>query len=362
MKVLTPILTVFIAINLITANTISAQDLTEEQPRKVQDTLVQKQQEVALKQADLARKAADMAAKEAQMQADVAEQVRRLSLLSLPQAKQGTDRVLLVLTDPLKPRDVAATTEDLNIMSRIFDKKLGPPYESALGEIRTGRLSSANVGNVFSALTSRNASKATQAIYLHGYAALFLMNVDFPLSPLPKVKADKAQEDADPLWEITKQEISTSGKTGAEDYFYVKYDSDFGQISRAAKEYDAEKVEDLKTNLTKALRHAANIRNLKPDESIILAVAGAQSAQGGLQQVAVKDNKTYRVIASNADMGPLFGAAPALLTIRAKKSDIDAYAKDQLDLDKFRERVQFLTSYFNLGPARAEQIQWRAPY
>ncbi len=357
MKVLTQIVTVFIAISLISANTTLAQDPTEETLRKVQEALEKKEQELAKNQANLlvrAQQLSQTGAADTALQAEMfAHDLETASVnLALAQAKDGTGRVLVVLTDPVKAQDVAATTEDLNIMSRIFDKKLRSAYPP-LGGIYTSH----RIEGLLHTLHRRNGSHGTQTIYLHGYGALFLLNVDFPLSAPPEVDVEKVEKDVDPLWEGTKREISTSDKTLAEDYVYVKYDS--------TKEYDAEKVEDLKTNLTKALRHAANIRNLKPDELIILTVAGTQQPSAAVAEIAGKDGKTYRVIASNADTGPLFGAAPALLTIRAKKADIDAYAKGQLDLDKFRERVKFLTSHVNLGPVRAEpagQLQWRARY
>ena len=41
-------------------------------------------------------------------------------------------------------------------------------------------------------------------------------------------------------------------------------------------------------------------------------------------------------------------SSPTLLVIRAKKSDIDAFVKGDLDIDQFREKVQVL-SYPLLG-------------
>jgi len=344
MKVLTQIVTVFIAINLLSPNPALAQSPTE-------DALAQKEQELAKIQANLLVRAEQLSQRTA---ADTALQAQMVAhdldnarvSLALAQAKHGTDGVLVVLTNPMKAEDVAATTEDLNIMSRIFEKKLQPAYATY-----ESRLRSANIDRLFSNLRHRDSSQGTQAIYLHGFAALFLTHVGFPLCAAPKVEAEKIEKDVDPLWEDTKREISTSATTHKEDYAYVQYDP--------RNEYDAEKVEDLKTDLTKALRHAANIRNLKPDESIILAVASTQQATA--LEVAVEDGKKrYRVISSKAEPTSLL--APVLLTIRAKKADIDAYAKDQLNLEQFRQRVQFLTSHINLGPERANGISLRGRY
>lgn len=368
MKVVTQVMTVLIAVNSITANTTLAQrpneavlQLVQEQlatkdaqlaeeaaavQRKVTRVALQVGDQLASEAADLAKRAADLKNQEAKMQADVALQLSRLKLASAL-GRRGSS-VLMVLTSQMKPEDVAATTEDLNIMSRIFDKKLGSGYA---GTPRTTGVSSTNVSGLSSLLRHRGGSQGTQAIYLHGYAALFLMNVDFPLAAPPKVDVEKSDKDVDPVWEGAKREISASGKTRDQDYVYVKYDS--------AKEYDAEKVQDLKTNLTKALRHAANIRNLKPDELIILAVAGTQQPAASVAEIAVEGKKTYRVIA-NVNAGPTFSGA--VLTIRAKKSDIDAYAKAQLTLEQFRERVQFVTSYMNSGAAQSNGTGFRSIY
>jgi hypothetical protein len=357
MKVLRQIVTVFIAINLINASATLAQDRTEEL-RKLHEDLARADAELAkLKDAGLARQAADlaksaveMATHEAKMQADLAVQQARLAL---GQVQYGTDRVLAVLTDPTKAQDVAATTEDLNIMSRIFDKKLGPIYGSAFAGVNASQVGVSSINGLLSVLRQRDGSQGTRAIYLQGYAALFLISVDFPLSAPPKVEAEKIEKDVDPVWQNTKQEISASDKTPEGEYLYVK--------SEPAKEYDAEKVEDLKTELTKALRHAANIRNLKPDELIILAVASPPPAIGaptGVAEITVKGGpKSYQVI-TDAPTSLPFGAA--LLTMRAKKSDIDAYAKGELDLKDFRARVQVFTG--GLGPAPAEGIEMRSRY
>jgi len=47
------------------------------------------------------------------------------------------------------------------------------------------------------------------------------------------------------------------------------------RTERSEEKYDAGKVENLKTNLIKALKHAANIRSLKPDDSLILTGTGS---------------------------------------------------------------------------------------
>ncbi len=68
-------------------------------------------------------------------------------------------------------------------------------------------------------------------------------------------------------------------------------------------------------------------------------------------QEKAPDGKTItRLMTSNAfdDIGL---SSPTILVIRAKKSDIDEFAKGDLDFDKFRERTLMLTCPYLGGEA-----------
>ncbi|MFC1793891.1 hypothetical protein ACFL3Q_09925, partial [Planctomycetota bacterium] len=105
----------------------------------------------------------------------------------------------------------------------------------------------------------------------------------------------------------------------------------------------------------KALKHAANIRSLKPDESVILTVTGSSKATGttitstmfsGGNQILLQERTTDGKMMTKVVTGSALddiGSSPAILVIRTKKSDIDAFAKGDLDFDQFRQRVQLLT-------------------
>jgi hypothetical protein len=226
-------------------------------------------------------------------------------------------------------------------MSRIFDKKLSQARLTTRGSWSIGFDPFAALGR---------SSGAIEAIYLEGYGALFLMKVNVLLSPLPEALEEKEteEEDTDPLWTQTIQEM------------YAPEEARRRRTDRPEEKYDAEKVEDLKETLIKTLKHAANIRNLKPDESVILTVIGkaSQSATrtttssyslGGDLSGRRRDRRgsTYNITTTlgGAETGTF---PPTVLTIRAKKSDIDAFAKGQLDFDQFRQKTQLL-SYSYLG-------------
>jgi hypothetical protein len=126
---------------------------------------------------------------------------------------------------------------------------------------------------------------------------------------------------------------------------------------RQEEKYDARKVKNLKSTLIKALVHTANIRGLKPDESVILTVTGSSISSNvdkvvaitGTNQVVVhyKDENVTKIL-KTPSLSDLGISSPTVLTIRAKKSYIDALAQNKIDFDQFQEKIQLL-SYPCLG-------------
>ena len=240
----------------------------------------------------------------------------------------GAGAVLVIPSAEMKAEELAAIMEDLSVMSRIFDKKLGwliPAIEE-----RGFR------EDYFHYVLSRNDKRVTEAIYLGGFGAMFLTSVDFPLSPPPEVEEKKkAKEDVDSVWSDTKREIySPEEATG-----FRELTSGGGTRQKEkgrVQKYDAERVEELKRTLTKALKHAANIRGLKGDELVTVVVRGS----GPAMVVRIINGKQWWEAAKPGTAGL---SLPTFLTIRAKKSDIDGFAKNELDDAEFRKRTQIIT-------------------
>jgi len=231
----------------------------------------------------------------------------------------GTGSVLVIPSTEMKLEDIAAIMQDLSIMSRIFDKQLAsarfvvggyPGYQWSYS--RSARAWTPNI------LFNRQDGGASEAIYLGGFGALFLIDVDFPLSPPSQVQAEKPEEAGDPVWQQMQKEIYSPQERSR-------------RRTTESEIYIPEKVEDLQRTLIKALKHAANIRNLKPDECVTIMVSGTEAG------IVVDASGRGRL------SGEVGSIQPAFLTIRAKKSDIDRFAKAELDYDKFRERVQTMT-------------------
>jgi len=315
-KALTRTIIVCVALNLMTAGFVLAQNAAEEAD------LIQIQKQIP------------------QMEMD------EMMMMGPPRVSvpgwqySGIGSILVIPTAQMKTEDLAAITEDMSVMSRIFDKKLSQ------ARLTTGR------GGWFVGLDPLfgRDSRTTEAIYLEGYGALFLMKVNVLLSPPPETQQEKEteEEDTDPLWTETIQEM------------YAPQDTRRRRGDRPEEKYDAEKVKDLKETLIKTLKHAANIRALKPDESVILTVIGKAGQSANIiiekipetNKVLVKgEDKKARIYVGGLPSNLAF-SSPTVLTIRAKKSDIDAFAKGQLTFDQFRQKTRLLSySYLteNLG-------------
>jgi hypothetical protein len=254
----------------------------------------------------------------------------------------GKSSNMLVIPDTEIKTEDAAITQDMQVMSHIFDKIFQGP-RLIEGMFR-------DYGEFFG-----RASRATQAIYLQGYGTLFLLEVDFPFSPPPKSTTKEEQpEETDSVWQQAKQEIF--------------YPTNIQRTQPSEDKYDAEKVKELKSRLIKALKHTANIRNIKPEEWIILTVNGADQKASGIvtYKIHTQNMQSMSDMGSSSTRGGFGGgygfggdaggggfsgrgmmgpgqkqaSQGSVMTIRAKKSDIDDYANGKLDFEEFKEKVQ----------------------
>lgn len=171
-----------------------------------------------------------------------------------------------------------AIMEDMRIMARILEKSLG---EAALLRFSPSKLGLRyDTESIFSELSG---GAPVQTVYLQGYGALFIVRVGFPVVP-PRVAEEKPAKPEPPsLWEETKQELSGPAMTPFPGSFgpdliysgsYTLAERGFGEMGQA--QYDAGRVAKLRQTILETLRQAANIRDLKPQDWIIVAVVGGR--------------------------------------------------------------------------------------
>ena len=229
-------------------------------------------------------------------------------------------RTLIVRSSEHDPKEQANLEEDLAVMTRIFEKAIaGKPGD----ELQTRTAMGINVYFPSDTSPLRN-------VYLDGYGALFMMNVNYPLlAPPAKSQEEKEKPSGDSAWQEARRELYGQAADG-------------NPPPSAGEEYSAEKVNNLKNALLEALKDGTNIRNLKPDDSITVCVFGGASAHSG----RFKEQARYQ-IAAQGDMSltgkriSRDGAAAhgTIMTIRVKKADVDDFAKGKVNLDEFRKRA-----------------------
>ncbi|HUU18684.1 MAG TPA: hypothetical protein VMW72_16160 [Sedimentisphaerales bacterium] len=317
--------------------------------------------------------------------------------------RTGGRKVLVIPDSDVEPEDLDALTQDLLVMSHILDERFK--------ESRTIKGVFTDFGEFF----GRN-NRSTEAIYMQGYGVIFLMEVNFAFSPPLKPEEQEDEETAeqvDPTWQRAREQIFSPqtprpGMPG------------FSGQGPGLVEFD-----QLKGELIETLKHAANIRNLTPDEWIIVTVIGqgrqpgefyedyyrsatpgtgtsrsrgrtSLSSGGGLYGGGVGMGGGIGGMAggggggygTSGRMGGMMGgmagggyggmgggmggygggmggfgggmmggmeygdgmeygemgsASTTVLTIRAKKTDVDDFARGELDFEEFQQRVEIFT-------------------
>jgi len=252
------------------------------------------------------------------------------------------DRTLVIPKDPSDAKNLAETEEDLNVMARILEKA---------ARTRDDRNKSAMGIFIHSPFSG---PVLPQNLYIEGYGALFLLNVNYPLVPPPVAKKEEAEpkEDTSSEWEEARRELYRPPQSGFDYKFDYKAPGVSAQTGAPAEKYDPDKVEALKKDLTIALKNAAHIRRLKSDETVTLVVSG----RAGAIEAKVAASPSSPPEPKAATRKPIPGrpaagawstrarseAQGAKLILRAKKSDIDAFQKDKFSLDDFRKKVNLM--------------------
>lgn len=364
MKTLTRTIIVLVIINLTTAGFALAQSAV---PSSTNAPSQQNQTEIELLRDKLA--AAEAAAIKAQDELNarlqnVNEEKQQLDLFSrnvtrtiteprtgrrtmalstrIPSLSSGDSRSILIIpTAEMELENLAAINTDMSVMSRIFSKKLTQETDNRTSSYMTMGMGDTMLYTPYIGF-GQHSRTAVESIYLEGYGALFMMKVDFLLTPPPDAPQEeqaKEEDDSDPVWAQTIQEM------------YEPEGADITRDDSQEEKYDAEKVKELKKTLIETLKHAANIRGLKSDESVILSVTGSgrstnifvETITGTNDYIIWDKNENTTKIYKGGLPDDLAHSTQTILIIRAKKSDIDAFAKDTLSFDQFSQKIQMLT-------------------
>jgi hypothetical protein len=248
---------------------------------------------------------------------------------------KGGRSLIIQLSDP-DPKTYANLEEDLSVMYRILSKS---------------RKQDESGFRLESFLSSSGSS--VKSMYIEGYGAVFMLNVRFPLvAPQAQEEQPKPKDETSEEWERAKRELSSRNT------FELDLERAWTHaMGPPGEDYDAQKVEDLTVSVLEALKNATHIRNLKADEFVTVAVLGAE---GPAHRVSMEnedgDGKSKRTTRIEA----VASRGESTMTIRAKKSDVDDFAKGKLNLDAFRKKTKMLV-YLRPGDASGKVNLFDAP-
>jgi hypothetical protein len=241
---------------------------------------------------------------------------RQFRTVRIDAAGPNTSRLLVVPAADATGDQVALIREDLTIMSRLLQKTASPDGHSAsrfrfdFGDLRLGGRADLD------------------ALYLDGYGAVFLLSVDYPLSSpaADEPKKAEAKEKKDEAWEKARREVAGKGEPEELD--------DDADPTEEPRGFDGSKVDRLKQRILGALRSAANIRGLKPQDHVVVQVSG----KGGKRSKAViahsgERNASVRATSTRRD------SAPSVMTFRATGKDVADFNAGRLNAEEFARGV-----------------------
>jgi hypothetical protein len=247
-----------------------------------------------------------------------------------------TGRTLVIQSADPDPGPLANAEEDLSVMGLILRKATG----SASSDDKRRALGIEVDAMIF------GSSSGARNIYLEGYGALFLLGVRFPLLPPPDKADETATKDTTSSdWQQAREEFLNSSRDWFEENFERPW---VGGDRQPSEDYDKEKVEDLKTALLESMKNATHIRILKPTDYFTVVVQGAEIPR--LEKTSTRGAYKGRADGRRGE---------TVMTIRVKKSDIDAFANGTLDLAGFRKKTS-VQSYLRRGDASVTTSQFHS--
>jgi hypothetical protein len=244
-----------------------------------------------------------------------------------------THRLFVLPAEDATGADVARIREELAIMDRILSKAVEP--DSGRGRRAKGmRL---HFGDFLMGDT-----RELDALYVHGKGAVFLLGVDYPVMEVPVAKASQESKakPVDETWEKAKRELRGE-------------DTEAWELAETeeATPYDGERVKRLREDLLEALKQAANLKCVQEGETVTLVVSGrgAKAVKGERRRVTNRNINGVEVktdvLIATADGAPGEAGVQArtVMTLRAKRADVDAWAAGKLDAEEFGRRVVVTT-------------------
>lgn len=210
---------------------------------------------------------------------------RAMSSMRFGLSGPAASRLLVIPGSGERKAPISQTRAELAIMSRLLTKAANPE-SNARANFRF------DFGGV-----SFGEHRELDALYLDGYGAVFLIDVDYPLVAPPKLAATTGKDTnaTDAAWEAARREVTgvpapgERGRSGVRTFTLGNLQAGMGRYGFGGGtaggggappevEYQADRVKQLTDRLIGALRHASNIKSMSPTDKLVVHVHG-QSAR-----------------------------------------------------------------------------------
>jgi hypothetical protein len=189
------------------------------------------------------------------------------------------------------------------------------------------------------------AGKSVRPMYIEGTGPLFMVKVNFPLTSAPKAAVKAVKQTPETEWNEAERDLYGAGSV------------DPGDDDGGNANYNEDQVEMLKREIITALKNAANIRGLKADEFVNVTVFGqsAPRSRGTSSRGEGKDIQLGLASGSVYESGA--GGKGTVLSLRARKADIDAFSSGKLEYDSFKTKVS-TAAYVGSGAGMTSINSW----
>jgi hypothetical protein len=268
----------------------------------------------------------------ATLEASARQSLSRLSSLITTNPRSAAP-VLVIPAQEMAPETCDRIVEDLSVMSRILEKSItaAPELYGALANetgawqiLQSQGYVSSRQGDTTLPWVFRSSSGRCKPMYVGGYGAIFSLRVGFPLVPPPEApKQEQTAAPTEQVWAAAQRELANPPSSQ-----HVRAGALHGIP------YRPEAVDGLKSTLIAALKHATNIRDLEPESWLTVLVQGPRTVQ--LEELPRPRDDAVPELGTSA-------TGRSLLTLRAKKADIDQCAKGSLEQSEFQKRAQITT-------------------
>jgi hypothetical protein len=229
------------------------------------------------------------------------------------------------------PEAIATMEDDLAVMTHIIDGALDRMGDDVPDEKMGVKLYYTSGG------------KSVRALYLENFGPLFMVKVNFPVHAPAVTEAKVPDEPDDSEWNRARRSVLGFPED-------ARWTGSSGGVP-----YEAERVEGLKKQLVAALKNASNMKEVKPEEYVTVTVFGSPAAVSGEATPERRSSSSGSSSSTSSSSTSRGGQAPArgavvvernkvtqlesarasshgtILTLRLKKSDIDAAGKDGAD-------------------------------